>query len=82
MLNLPQNKDGVFVKGIIDRFEDNWAVVEIDGETKDFKRAIFPNEAVAGDVVNIEGNVVTILKDETKRLRQEIEDLMDEVWED
>jgi len=70
------------VKGIIDRFEDDWAVVEIDGETKDFKRSIFPNEAVAGDVVKIEGNVVTILKDETKRLRQEIEDLMDEVWED
>jgi len=70
------------VKGIIDRFEDDWAVVEIDGETKDFQRAIFPNDAVAGDVVKIEGNVVIVLKDETKRLRQEIEDLMDEVWED
>jgi len=70
------------VKGIIDRFEDDWAVVEIDGETKDFKRTIFPKDAVAGDVVEIHGNVVTILKDETKRLRQEIEDLMDEVWED
>ena len=70
------------MKGIIDRFEDDLAVVEIDGETKDFQRAIFPNDAVAGDVVKIEGNVVTILKDEIKRLRQEIEDLMDEVWED
>ena len=70
------------MKGIIDRFEEDWAVVEIDGETIDFKRAIFPNDAVAGDVVKIEGNVVTILKDETKRLRQEIEELMDEVWED
>ena len=70
------------MKGIIDRFEDNWAVVEIDGETKDFDRAIFPKEAVAGDVVRIEGNKVTILKEETKRLRKEIEELMDEVWED
>ncbi|MCZ2258649.1 DUF3006 domain-containing protein [Sporosarcina sp. G11-34] len=70
------------MKGIIDRFEDDLAVVEIDGETKDFKREIFPKDAVAGDVVKIEGNVVTILKDETKRLRQEIEDLMDDVWED
>jgi hypothetical protein len=70
------------MKGIIDRFEEDWAVVEIDGETKDFDRAIFPEEAVAGDVVKIEGNKVTILKDETKQLRKEIEDLMDEVWED
>jgi hypothetical protein len=70
------------MKGIIDRFEEDWAVVEIEGETKDFDRAIFPEEAVAGDVVKIEGNKVTILKDETKRLRKEIEVLMDEVWED
>ena len=70
------------MKGIIDRFEDNWAVVEIDGETMDFKRSIFPKEAVAGDVVEIEGNIVTVLKDETKRLREEIEELMDELWED
>jgi hypothetical protein len=70
------------MKGIIDRFEEDWAVVEIEGETKDFDRAIFPEEAVAGDVVEIEGDKVTILKDETKRLRKEIEELMDEVWED
>ncbi|WP_172371530.1 DUF3006 domain-containing protein [Sporosarcina jiandibaonis] len=70
------------MKGIIDRFEDNWAVVEIDGETKDFERAIFPIDAVAGDVVRIEGNEVTILKDETEQLRKEIEELMDDVWED
>ncbi|WP_210470003.1 DUF3006 domain-containing protein [Sporosarcina sp. 6E9] len=70
------------MKGIIDRFEHKWAVVEIDGETQDFERAIFPTEAVAGDVVKIEGNKVTILKTETKRLRKEIEELMDEVWDD
>lgn len=71
-----------FVKGIIDRFEGDWAVVEIDGETRDFDRKIFPKEAVAGDVVKIEGNQVTLLKGETKKRRKEIEQLMDEVFED
>lgn len=32
--------------------------------------------------MKIKGNKVKVLKDETKRLRKEIEELMDEVWED
>ena len=70
------------MRGIIDQFEEDWVIVEIDGETQDFKRAIFPKEAVVGDVVEIEGNKVKILKDETQQLRKEIEELMDDVWED
>jgi hypothetical protein len=38
--------------------------------------------AVAGDVVHIRGNKVTVLKTETEKLRKELEELMDEVWED
>lgn len=70
------------MKGIIDQFEGNWVVVEIDGQAKDFKRSIFPREASVGDVVEITGNKVTVLKNETEKLRKEIEDLMDDVWED
>ncbi|MFD1708240.1 DUF3006 domain-containing protein [Siminovitchia sediminis] len=70
------------MKGIIDRYEGDWVVVEIDGETKDFKKTIFPEEAAVGDVVEIKGNQVTVLKDETEKLRKEINDLMNEVWED
>ncbi|RST77218.1 DUF3006 domain-containing protein [Siminovitchia acidinfaciens] len=70
------------MKGIIDRFEGGWVVVEINGETKDFKKSIFPEEAAVGDVVQIKGSQVTVLKEETEKLRKEIEDLMDEVWED
>jgi hypothetical protein len=70
------------VKGIIDRFEGKFAVVEIDGITKDFPKSIFPKSAAAGDVVEIIGEKVTVLTDETKKLRQEIEELMDDVWED
>jgi hypothetical protein len=67
------------VKGIIDRFEDDIAVVEINGKTHDFPKAIFPKEADVGDVVIIE---VTVDKKETAKLRKEIKELMNEVWED
>ncbi|MDF2052980.1 DUF3006 domain-containing protein [Priestia megaterium] len=70
------------VKGIIDRFEEGFAVVEIEGITKDYPKNIFPKEAQAGDVVYIIGDKVTIDKNETKKLAKEIEDLMNEVWED
>ncbi|MDR7240858.1 DUF3006 domain-containing protein [Neobacillus drentensis] len=70
------------VKGIIDRFEGKFAVVEIDGKTRDFPKSIFPKSAAVGDVVEIIGDKVKVLKDETEKLRREIEDLMDDVWED
>ncbi|MCJ8009044.1 DUF3006 domain-containing protein [Lederbergia wuyishanensis] len=70
------------MRGIIDRFEGEWVVVEIDGETKDFEKRIFPKAAVAGDVVEINGDKVKILKTETEKLRKEIEKLMNDVWED
>lgn len=70
------------IKGIIDRFEGNIAVVEIDGVTKDFNKDIFPKDATTGDVVEIEGDSVTVLKDDTEKLRKEIEELMNDVWED
>lgn len=70
------------IKGIIDRFEGDMAVVEIEGITQDFKKSIFPESATPGDFVEITGNQVTILKEETEKRRQEIEDLMEELWED
>ncbi|MBB6285307.1 DUF3006 domain-containing protein [Geobacillus subterraneus] len=67
------------VKGIVDRFEGDIAVVEIDRKTLDLPKTIFPKGTDAGDVVIIE---VTIDKKETEKLRKEIEDLMNEVFED
>jgi Protein of unknown function (DUF3006) len=70
------------MKGIIDRFEGNIVVVEIDGETKDFPKSIFPKEAEVGDVIIINGDKITVDKNATEKLRKEIEELMNEVWED
>lgn len=68
--------------GIIDRFEGDLVVVEIDGETTDFPKRLFPPEANAGDVVEIDGDKITVKKAETDKLRKEIEGLMNDVWED
>ncbi|ALC83937.1 MULTISPECIES: DUF3006 domain-containing protein [Bacillus] len=70
------------LKGIIDRFEGEIVVVEVEGVTKDFDKAIFPKEATVGDVVEIEGNKVRVLKNETEKRRKEVENLMNDVWED
>lgn len=70
------------MRGIIDRFEGDLVVVEIDGETKDFPKKLFPPEAAAGDVVEIGGDKISVKKNETDMLRKEIEDLMKDVWED
>lgn len=70
------------LKGIIDRFEEDIVVVEIEGTTQDFQKRFFPVTAKPGDFVEINGSQVTILHDETEKRRKEIEELMDELWED
>ncbi|MDJ0333011.1 DUF3006 domain-containing protein [Planococcus sp. S3-L1] len=70
------------LKGIIDRFEENLAVVEIEGVTRDFKKSLFPPSAEPGDFVEIKGDKVTLLKEETEKRKKEIDELMEELWED
>ncbi|MEH7555701.1 DUF3006 domain-containing protein, partial [Priestia megaterium] len=42
----------------------------------------FPKDTEVGDVVYITGNKVTVDKQETKKREKEIQDLMNELWED
>ncbi len=70
------------VKGIIDRFEGEYAVIEIGNETKDILRSSLPEEAKVGDVIYFKDDKIVVDKEETEKLRKEIEDLMDEVWDD
>ncbi|MET3317271.1 UNVERIFIED_ORG: hypothetical protein ABIC97_000355 [Peribacillus simplex] len=71
------------VQGIIDRFEGKIAVVEIDGgDLKDFPKSSLPKGAKVGDMLIIDGDKITISREGTEKLRQEIDDLMDELFED
>ncbi|MBU0940704.1 MAG: DUF3006 domain-containing protein [Bacteroidetes bacterium] len=70
------------MRGIIDRFEGELVVVEVEGKTKDFPKSMFPTETQPGDVVTILDDKVILQKGETEELRKEIEQLMEDVWED
>ncbi|QUL57598.1 DUF3006 domain-containing protein [Paenibacillus tritici] len=69
-------------KGIIDRFEGDFAVVEFNGETEDILRSELPAEAKIGDTLIFEEDSVTIDKADTTKRKNEIQNLMDEVFEE
>lgn len=65
------------MKVVIDRFEGEYAVVEIEiGETVNIPKVLVPN-AKEGDIVNIE-----VDKNETTKRKKHINKLMNKVFED
>ncbi|HDR7621848.1 DUF3006 domain-containing protein [Bacillus mycoides] len=68
-------------RGIIDRFEGELAVIEINNSTIDVPKSKLPSTAKEGDVLIIEGDKYTIDKDETDKKRREVQDLMDKLFE-
>jgi hypothetical protein len=62
---------------VIDRFEGDFAVVELPNRNMiDVPKALLPDEAVEGDIIEIR-----IDRDEAKNQEVQIKGLMDEVWE-
>lgn len=70
------------MKGIIDRFEGEVVVIEIDGVTRDFARAVVGDHARAGDVVELIDGKWIVDEAETKQRAKKVKELMDSVWED
>ncbi|WP_336775328.1 DUF3006 domain-containing protein [Paenibacillus sp. MMO-58] len=69
-------------RGVIDRFEGDLAVIEVDGDTIDVAKALLPKKARVGDAIIIEADgTFRIDKEATKKLRKEIDALMDELFE-
>lgn len=73
------------VKGIIDRFEGDFVIIELSdsGLTKDFPIAHLQSNLQVGDVVEID-EAQFIKKDELSTIQKkaEIEQLMDDLFED
>lgn len=69
------------IKGIIDRFEGEYAVVEIEGVMKIVKHSDLPAEAQAGDVLIFDKNQWQIDNQGTEKLKQNIDKLANELWE-
>lgn len=70
------------MRAIIDRFEGEYAVVEIEGEFKHIERRKLPAEAREGDVLAFHDRKWVIQKRITSDLKKEIDKLADELWED
>lgn len=70
-------------KGIIDRIEEKWVVVEFDDGIRDILISRFPMTIESGDVIWMD-EYGHIEKDdrERQRLSDEIDELMEELWED
>ncbi len=70
-------------KGIIDRIEEKWVVVEFDDGMRDILISRFPMTVESGDVIWMD-EYGHIEKDdrERQRLSNEIDELMEELWEE
>ena len=70
-----------YMKVAIDRFEGKYAVCEKDNRTMiNIEIKNIPEAANEGDVLNIEGDNITIDVEETARRKAEIEELSHNLW--
>ena len=65
------------MKVIIDRFEGDFAVVEVDGQFINMPKALIPLGAKEGDVLTI-----AINSNDTKARKGRVDALMKDVWAD
>lgn len=69
------------MKVAIDRFEGNYAVCEKDDRTMlNIEIKNIPEAAKEGDVLNVEGDNITIDAEETATRKAEIEELSRNLW--
>lgn len=66
---------------IIDRFEGDLAVIEVDGQVmKNIPKTDIPVTAKEGDVLKSVNGTYEIDVEETKRIKEEAERLMKDLW--
>lgn len=70
------------IKGIIDRFEGEYAIVEIEGQMKVIRISCIPREAREGDVLVFEKNAWSVDHSANISLRKQTEAQMERLWED
>jgi hypothetical protein len=67
-------------KVIIDRFEGDYAVVEFEGVMKPIMRTDIPDDAREGDLLVLENNQWVVDRENTVKLKKEIQKLADSLW--
>ncbi|MCC5911643.1 MAG: DUF3006 domain-containing protein [Clostridiaceae bacterium] len=66
---------------VLDRFEGDYGVIEIDGEMLDVKRSLIDEKVKEGDVVVLKEGIYYRDNEATKKRRREIEDKFKDMWE-
>ena len=70
------------MKGIIDRFEGKYAIVELDGgKTINIDKIRLPLGIMEGMIIQIDENI-TINIEETKKRKEKMEKLTQNLWND
>lgn len=70
-------------KGIVDRFENGYAVIEFDGnKTEDIPRELISPDVSQGDVVEFINGLWQTNDLDTEERRKRIKKLESELWED
>lgn len=59
-------------KGIIDRFEGEYAVIEFDRETEDMLRSELPAEIKPGDTLIFDGDTITVDAKDTASRKEKL----------
>ncbi|GGA21360.1 DUF3006 domain-containing protein [Paenibacillus physcomitrellae] len=67
---------------VLEGFEGNYAIIEINGETRDIERKLVEAKAKEGDVLNWDGEKWVVDPEATSERSSRIKKLMDELWED
>jgi len=70
------------MKGIVERFEGAYVIIEIDGQTTDVPREQLDPEAQVGDVVILMNGIWKTDSDATDERAKKIKKMMDRLWED
>ncbi|MFD2115535.1 DUF3006 domain-containing protein [Paenibacillus yanchengensis] len=70
------------MRGIIDRIEGNYYVIEVDNDMLDVEKQLVEQSATAGDVVSWDGSCWKVDAAATKERSQQIKQLMDGLWND
>jgi len=68
--------------GIIEGFEGEYCIIEVDGQTRDVPRKLVGAGVKTGDVVEWDGTRWNINAEKTKQRSEYVKSLMDDVWDD
>lgn len=75
-------KSGQVRRGIIDRFEEKFVVIEFGDKLEAFPRSMLSYRGKEGDSVFVLENEISFDGVGTEQRKESIKDLMEELWED